>query len=217
MAGRRHRPAGARFRGHVRRNGIGPVYWTTCTVTAADPGREFAFQVNGPGGAIVNTWRYQLEPDASGTRVTESFALPGTPANRVYWLLAGWARLPANLRGMRTTLGKIKAIAERDSTPPDSTPGQSSQAGDRRELQAADMNKASCRPRCGQCPVADDINSGAGPGSGRARPGTPQGPAPRPQRGPAAGDGQPRRASRPGCSTPLFPLSRRPGSGPART
>jgi uncharacterized protein YndB with AHSA1/START domain len=42
--------AGARFRGHVRRNGIGPVYWTTCTVTAAEPGREFAFAVGGPGG-----------------------------------------------------------------------------------------------------------------------------------------------------------------------
>jgi uncharacterized protein YndB with AHSA1/START domain len=109
--------AGARFRGHVRRNGIGPVYWTTCTVVAADPGREFAFEVNGPGGTVVNTWRYQLEPDAGGTRVTESFALPGTPANRVYWLLAGWARLPANLRGMRTTLNKIKALAERDAAP----------------------------------------------------------------------------------------------------
>ena len=30
---------GARFRGHVRRNGRGPVYWTACTVTACDPGR----------------------------------------------------------------------------------------------------------------------------------------------------------------------------------
>ena len=34
--------AGARFRGHVRRNGWGPVYWTTCTVLAADPGRACA-------------------------------------------------------------------------------------------------------------------------------------------------------------------------------
>ena len=108
---------GARFRGHVRRNGIGPVYWTTCTVVAADPGREFGFEVLGPGGAVVNTWRYRLEPCSDGTNVTESFALPGTPANRIYWLLAGWARLPVNLRGMRTTLNKIKAIAERDATP----------------------------------------------------------------------------------------------------
>jgi len=32
---------GARFRGHVKRNEIGPVYWTTCRVTACEPGREF--------------------------------------------------------------------------------------------------------------------------------------------------------------------------------
>ena len=25
--------AGAKFRGHVKRNGKGPIYWTTCTVT----------------------------------------------------------------------------------------------------------------------------------------------------------------------------------------
>jgi hypothetical protein len=36
---------GARFRGHVRRNEIGPVYWTTCRVTACEPGREFGFDV----------------------------------------------------------------------------------------------------------------------------------------------------------------------------
>ena len=29
---------GARFRGHVQRNEIGPVYWTTCRVTACEPG-----------------------------------------------------------------------------------------------------------------------------------------------------------------------------------
>jgi uncharacterized protein YndB with AHSA1/START domain len=36
---------GARFRGHVKRNEIGPVYWTTCRVSACEPGREFAFDV----------------------------------------------------------------------------------------------------------------------------------------------------------------------------
>lgn len=28
---------GARFRGHVKRNEIGPVYWTVCRVTACEP------------------------------------------------------------------------------------------------------------------------------------------------------------------------------------
>ena len=36
---------GARFRGHVKRNEIGPVYWTICRVTACEPGREFGFEV----------------------------------------------------------------------------------------------------------------------------------------------------------------------------
>src|SRR4030081_3445576 len=52
---------GARFRGHVRRNEKGPVYWTKCTVVASEPSREFAFDV-GVGDKVVNTWRYQLQP-----------------------------------------------------------------------------------------------------------------------------------------------------------
>ena len=39
---------GAQFRGHVKRNGKGPTYWTTCTVLACTPGSEFTFGV-GPG------------------------------------------------------------------------------------------------------------------------------------------------------------------------
>ena len=39
---------GATFRGHVKRNGIGPTYWTTCTVRECEPGRTFTFGV-GPG------------------------------------------------------------------------------------------------------------------------------------------------------------------------
>ena len=105
--------AGARFRGHVRRNGRGPVYWTTCTVTASEPGREFAFAVGGPGSTTVNTWRYQLEPVADGTDVTESFELADTLPLRLYWSVAGRARLRTNLDGMRATLEKMKAVAER--------------------------------------------------------------------------------------------------------
>ena len=104
--------AGARFRGHVRRNGRGPVYWTTCTVTTCDPGREFAFTVAGPGGKTVNTWRYQLEPAAGGTDVTESFELPATLLARLYWRVAGSARGRTSINGMRVTLEKMKAAIE---------------------------------------------------------------------------------------------------------
>jgi hypothetical protein len=105
---------GARFRGHVRRNGRGPVYWTTCTVIASKPGHEFAFAVGGAAAAL-NTWRYQLAPGpdgAVGTDVTESFELADRPLLRLYWRLAGRWRMRTNLDGMRATLERVKAAAE---------------------------------------------------------------------------------------------------------
>jgi hypothetical protein len=104
---------GARFRGHVKRNGRGPVYWSECKVMTADPGREFAFTVlilNKP----VNTWTYHLEPtgDGRGADVTESFQLADNIGNRIYWAIAGRARNRTNLKGMRQTLERIKAVAE---------------------------------------------------------------------------------------------------------
>ncbi|MEU5880046.1 SRPBCC family protein [Spirillospora sp. NPDC047279] len=102
---------GVRFRGHVKRNGKGPIYWTTCTVTACEPGRTFAFAV-GPGDTAVNTWRYDLVPADDGTDVTESFALAKTPLLRLYWFLLGWTRSRTNQKGMQTTLERIKAFLE---------------------------------------------------------------------------------------------------------
>jgi uncharacterized protein YndB with AHSA1/START domain len=102
---------GARFRGHVKRNGKGPIYWTACTVTACEPGREFAFGVGSPGKPM-NTWRYELRPAGIGTEVTESFQLSDMPALRLYWALLGWTRGRTNVNGMRTTLERIKAVAE---------------------------------------------------------------------------------------------------------
>jgi hypothetical protein len=102
---------GARFRGHVKRNGRGPVYWTTCTVTASDPGREFAFVVGTPRRPL-NSWRYQLEPAGDGTDVTESFELPDTMMSRTYWALLGWARGRTNREGMRATLERIREAVE---------------------------------------------------------------------------------------------------------
>src|SRR6201998_956530 len=73
--GARTGPAlGAKFRGHVRRNEIGPVYWTTCKVTACEPGREFGFAVM-LGDRAVNNWASRMAPSGDGTDVTESFRL----------------------------------------------------------------------------------------------------------------------------------------------
>jgi uncharacterized protein YndB with AHSA1/START domain len=102
---------GAKFRGHVKRNGIGPVYWTSCVVSACVPGREFAFGV-GPADKPLNVWRYELEPSGDGTDVTESFTLANTAALRLYWAVLGWARGKTNRNDMRTTLERMKAELE---------------------------------------------------------------------------------------------------------
>jgi uncharacterized protein YndB with AHSA1/START domain len=102
---------GARFRGHVKRNGRGPTYWTKCTVIASEPGREFAFGV-GPGDKPLSVWRYELQPNGDGTDVTESFTLARTKLLRLYWALLGWTRGKTNRDGMRTTLERVKAQVE---------------------------------------------------------------------------------------------------------
>jgi uncharacterized protein YndB with AHSA1/START domain len=108
---------GAKFRGHVKRNQKGPVYWAPCTVVACEPGREFAFTA-GPAIKSVNTWRYRMEPSPEGgTDVTESFELAPTLPLRIYWALAGWARGRTNHEGMRTTLERIKAEVEGTPAP----------------------------------------------------------------------------------------------------
>jgi hypothetical protein len=54
-----------------------------------------------------------LDAVAGGTDVTESFELPGARPNRLYWSRPGRGRLRTNLDGMRTTLERMKALAER--------------------------------------------------------------------------------------------------------
>jgi hypothetical protein len=103
---------GAKFRGHVRRNEIGPVYWTTCRVTACEPGREFGFAVLGPGDRALNNWHYRLTPSGDGTDVTESFRLADSPLTPVFWVLGGFLRERRNVRDMRTTLERIRTVVE---------------------------------------------------------------------------------------------------------
>ena len=102
---------GARFRGHVKRNGIGPTYWTTCTVQESEPGRVFTFGVGAPDKAL-SIWGYRLEPSGDGTDVTETFSLADTGLLRLYWALLGWARGRTNRNNMRTTLERIRAEVE---------------------------------------------------------------------------------------------------------
>ncbi len=102
---------GVKFRGQVKRNGRGPAYWTECLIETCDVNEDFGFAVVG-GDRRINTWRYQFEAVDGGVKVTESFALVGSPFTRAYWALAGGMRRPTNLRNMQTTLENIKREAE---------------------------------------------------------------------------------------------------------
>jgi hypothetical protein len=107
---------GARFRGHVKRNEIGPVYWTTCRVTACERGHEFGFDVL-VGSAAVNHWHYQLATMNGGTEVTESFRTPDPLLLRPF-AFVGEPRRRRNIRDMTKTLERIKAEVESDGVTP---------------------------------------------------------------------------------------------------
>jgi uncharacterized protein YndB with AHSA1/START domain len=102
---------GASFKGHVKRNGVGPTYWAPCQVTACVPNEVFEFAV-GTDDITLNNWGYRLEPDRDGTLVTEYFRLEPSLPMRIYWTVLGPLRGRTNERGMRTTLERMKAVLE---------------------------------------------------------------------------------------------------------
>ena len=104
---------GARFKGYNRR---GRARWSnTLVVVSAEPGREFSFRRDVlPCG--VCDWRYSMEADGDGTRLTESYEVVKPDWRITNWfngILLGVAdRDDDLLAGIRTTLAGIKAAAE---------------------------------------------------------------------------------------------------------
>ena len=102
---------GARFRGSNRN---GWHRWsTTCTVTAADPGRRFAFDVD-LFGVPVATWSYDITPEDGGSRVIERWAdrRPGW-LERISPVATGVRdRAERNRAGMAETLDRLRQAAE---------------------------------------------------------------------------------------------------------
>ena len=103
---------GASFKGHVKRNGLGPTYWSPCQVTACVPNQVFEFAV-GTDDVTLNNWGFRLAPDGGGTTVTEYFRIEPLLPMRLYWMVLGPLRGRTNERGMRTTLARMKAALER--------------------------------------------------------------------------------------------------------
>jgi hypothetical protein len=105
---------GARFKAK-NKGKRGPSWFNTPVVTVAEPGTAFAFNRSGPGIGSY-TWRYEMEPTASGTRLTESFEVERPLSKAMSWLTMKWVGSPdrdATLHeGMVVTLERIKKAAE---------------------------------------------------------------------------------------------------------
>jgi hypothetical protein len=102
---------GSKFRGHNRR---GWRRWsTTVTVTDADPGRRFGFDVHFYGLPISH-WEYSLTPTDDGCHVVES-----TWDRRLGWFkpIGGFAtgsmdRAGVNQHNIERTLERLKSALE---------------------------------------------------------------------------------------------------------
>ena len=105
---------GARFKA-TNKGRRGPSWFNTPKVTAANPGHEFAFNRSGPAIGSY-TWRYVMEPSATGTRLTESFDAERPLGPVMSWITEKWvgsSDRDADLhQGMVTTLARVKAAAE---------------------------------------------------------------------------------------------------------
>jgi hypothetical protein len=105
---------GARFKASSKpRRGWAPS--NKPTVTAAEPGREFAFTRTVPLAGTIE-WRYQFFADNGATRVTESYTVV-KPITAVGWFIIGTLfgetdRKTALFADMTETLKRIKTAIE---------------------------------------------------------------------------------------------------------
>ena len=100
--------AGARFKGSNKR---GIMRWSTKpTVTVADAGKEFTFEV-GALGKEDTRWSYKLTPKDSGTDLSESFE--SLRYTLFFRIISPPKRRKAQLQqGIEKTLQRIKQAAE---------------------------------------------------------------------------------------------------------
>ena len=101
---------GAKFRG-TNRHGLA-IWMTSVTITAADPGQRFAFDVH-VLGVPISTWEYTFADATDGCVVTERWTDNRPGWMRVSSMATGVRdRKVHNRRGMQETLARLKAAAE---------------------------------------------------------------------------------------------------------
>lgn len=114
---------GARFEA-VNVGRIGKRWKNRPVVTAADPGREFAFVRTEPFAGQI-AWRYRFDPEDGGPRVIESYEVE-RPVSRLGWVVIerifkDGDRRGALRSGMESTLDRLRAVAEAASSDTDAT------------------------------------------------------------------------------------------------
>lgn len=103
---------GVKFRGYNEAQAIDYKWHADCEVTVFEPNREFAYEVP-PGYEHATTWAYKIEPDGTGSIVTERFDAPLLGLPDVY---------PGRIEGRRDnleeacgiTMANMKAALESD-------------------------------------------------------------------------------------------------------
>ncbi|QKW09763.1 SRPBCC family protein [Streptomyces sp. NA04227] len=105
---------GTRFTGR-NRGEKGRPWSTACTVTVADPGERFAFEVKAAGMRVA-VWSYTLEPAEGGsqTRITETWIDQRGPLMTWIGTLATGVkdRVTHNRETMKVTLRRLKEELE---------------------------------------------------------------------------------------------------------
>jgi hypothetical protein len=102
---------GAKFRGRNRR---GLRRWSTLsTITDAEPGRRFGFEVTSVGLPVAR-WQYDFEPASDGCVVVESMweRRPAWFKVATSTVTGVWDREQANTANIAATLTRLKRAAE---------------------------------------------------------------------------------------------------------
>ena len=110
LGGANEAKVGAQFRG-TNRSGV--AFWATrVTVTAAEPGKRFTFDVDFMG-VPISTWEYEFAGDDGACTVTERWTDRRPRLMRATSVLTGVVnRDNHNREGMQKTLQRLKATAE---------------------------------------------------------------------------------------------------------